>query len=298
MFDGNSLTPGSLVRLIVYLDGLLEALSDTSVSCHWGRYFAGAVCYADDIVLLAPSALTLRHMLHICESFASSHRLLFNASKTQLICFHSQGSDKQHPIIMFNNTKLHYYDCVMHLGHILTYNRDDKEDIIRIIKDIPKANLVLCKFHASDPFIKCYLIKSYCLSLYGATLWSRTSPSLRLIEVAVNKILRKTWNLSYRSHTGVTHYIARIPTVSNIVFNRFCSFFSRAISSPNIFLRSIFIDSSNFVYSFTGYNFLFGHIHYRHFSDSDHYTACFVRQIQSIYGSYSHCEDLISLCCN
>ena len=65
--------------------------------------------------------------------------------------------------------------------------------------------------------------------------------------------------------TGVTHCIARIPTVSNIIFDRFCSFFSRAISSPNIFLRSIFIDSSNFVYSFTGYNFLFGHIHYRHF---------------------------------
>ena len=66
-------------------------------------------------------------------------------------------------------------------------------------------------------------------------------------------------------HTGVTHCIARIPTVSNIVFDRFCSFFSRSISSPNIFLRSIFIDSFNFVYSFTGYNFLFGHTHYRHF---------------------------------
>ena len=109
----------------------------------------------------------------------------------------------------------------------------------------------------------------------------------------------KTWHLSYRSHTGVTHCIARIPTVSNIVFNCFCSFFSHAISSPNIFLRYVFIDSSNFVYSFTGYTFLFGHIHYTHFSDSDHYTARFVRQIRSIYGSYSHCEHLISfLCCN
>ena len=99
MFDGNSLTPGHLVCLMVSgsrvvcfllfcLDGLLEALS---VGCHWGGYFAGAVCYADDIVLLAPSASALQHMLHICESFASSHGLLFNASKTQLICFHSPG---------------------------------------------------------------------------------------------------------------------------------------------------------------------------------------------------------------
>ena len=186
---------------------------------------------------------------------------------------------------------------LIHLGHILTSNQDDREDIIRVIKDInPKANLVLCKFHAADSFIKCYLIKSYCLSLYGATLWSLSSPSLHLIEVAVNKIPRKTWNLSYRSHTGVTHCIARIPTVS---FPPFLFLLLSCFFSPNIFLRSIFIDSSNFVYSFTGYNFLFGHIHYRHFSDSDHYTARFVRQIRSIYGSYSHCEDLISfLCCN
>ena len=42
---------------------------------------------------------------------------------------------------------------------------------------IVKLILVLCKFHAADPFIKCFLIKSYCLSLYGATLWSLSSPS-------------------------------------------------------------------------------------------------------------------------
>ena len=74
------------------------------------------VCYADDIVLLATSALALQHVLGIFESVATSHGLLFNASKTQLICFYSQGSDKQHPTIIFNNA--HYSARVMHLGHI------------------------------------------------------------------------------------------------------------------------------------------------------------------------------------
>ena len=127
----NGVRQGSVLSSIlfcIYLDGLLEALSDTSVGCHWGGYFAGVVCYADDIVLLAPSASTLQHiMLRICESFASSHGLLFNGCKTQLICFHSPGSDKQHPTIIFNNAKLHYSDSVKHLGHILTSNLDDRE---------------------------------------------------------------------------------------------------------------------------------------------------------------------------
>ena len=36
----------------------------------------GAVCYADDIALLAPSPSALRQMLTTCSSFATSHRIL------------------------------------------------------------------------------------------------------------------------------------------------------------------------------------------------------------------------------
>ena len=67
-------------------------LSDSNVGCYWGGHFAGAVCYADDIVLLAPSASALRRMLSICDSFATSHGLLFNADKNQLICFRARKS--------------------------------------------------------------------------------------------------------------------------------------------------------------------------------------------------------------
>ena len=72
----------------------------------------------------------------------------------------------------------------MHLGHILSYN---KQDIVRVVKDMNrKANSVLCKFSALDPFVKCYLIKTYCL-------WSLSSPSIRIAEIALNKILRNTY---------------------------------------------------------------------------------------------------------
>ena len=77
--QGSVLSP---VLFSVYLDELLDMLSDSNVGCYWGGHFAGAVCYADDIVLLAPSASALRRMLSICDSFATSHGLLFNADKT------------------------------------------------------------------------------------------------------------------------------------------------------------------------------------------------------------------------
>ena len=68
--------------LAVYPDGLIEELSNSGVGCYWGLLFAGAVVYADDVVLLAPCASALRCMLNICNTFALQHGLIFNAKKS------------------------------------------------------------------------------------------------------------------------------------------------------------------------------------------------------------------------
>ena len=213
----NGVRQGSVLSPLlfsIYLDDLLGKLNDSGVGCHFGSSFVGATCYADDIVLLAPCASALRILLSVCESYAVSHGLVFNASKTQLICFRLCKFGKFPPSIFFNNTKLEFLDEVMHLGHILTYNLNDKQDIVRVVKDMNrKANSVLCKFSALDPFVKCYLIKTYCLSLYGCALWSLSSPSIRIAEIALNKILRKVWNLPRLSHSSVVHCTSQIPSV-------------------------------------------------------------------------------------
>ena len=61
---------------------LLLDLKMKGVGCFWGHLFAGALAYADDMVLLAPSASALRLMLgtRTCESLVSSKGLSFNPS--------------------------------------------------------------------------------------------------------------------------------------------------------------------------------------------------------------------------
>ena len=179
-------------------------------------------------------------MLDICDTFASSHGLVFNAAKTQLICFRQRYTNTFPPEIIFNGSTLRFVEEVSHLGHILAYNLDDKQDIIRAIKELNrKANSVLCKFSSLDPFVKCYLLKSYCLSLYGSPLLSLSSPSLRSIEVALNKLLRKVWNLPYNSHRSIVHCTSHIPTVSHLVFNRFCSLMSFVSCSSSFCFYSL-----------------------------------------------------------
>ena len=61
-------------------------------------------------------------MLAICTSFASSHGLLFNTEKTQLILFRRNANNLPNDIIKFNGVTLQYSEYVQHLGHLLTYN--------------------------------------------------------------------------------------------------------------------------------------------------------------------------------
>ena len=68
----------------------------------------GALCYADGIVLLAPCPSALRIMLRVCGSYASSHGLMFNPNKTQLIEFLTSSSRRYFPCISFNDVELVY----------------------------------------------------------------------------------------------------------------------------------------------------------------------------------------------
>ena len=82
--QGGVLSP---IPFTVYLDELLVRLSCLGTGCYSGYHFIGALGYADDIALLTPSPSALRLLLSECEAFAGEYDLVFNATKTQLICF-------------------------------------------------------------------------------------------------------------------------------------------------------------------------------------------------------------------
>ena len=59
-------------------------MSDAKVGCCIGHVFVGALAYADDIVLLAPTARAMRKLLSLCDEFASGFNVLFNAKKVEM----------------------------------------------------------------------------------------------------------------------------------------------------------------------------------------------------------------------
>jgi len=52
-----------IVVCVSYMDVLLLSLHDAGVGCFIAEFFVGALAYADDIVLLAPTAHAMRRLL-------------------------------------------------------------------------------------------------------------------------------------------------------------------------------------------------------------------------------------------
>ena len=283
--QGGVLSP---VLFTIYMDELLLQLKHNAIGCHWDHLFAGALCYADDLILLAPSLSALRLMLSSCESFSISHGLKFNASKTQLIRFGSMPSSDCKATVYFCGSELQFVNTVTHLGHVLAYNLSDSTDIVLKTRDmVKKANCLLCSFTGADPATLTHLFRSFCLSLHGAALWNLSNPTLCSLEVAFNNILRKLWRLPFNCHTRILHLTARLKSLYNVIFYRSRSFLCSATSKcPSSLVRAIFSSSASLCYTSVGYNSLYGISHLKQYFPEDAYCAAIVRNLR-LFGSTS-----------
>ena len=215
---GDKLWDISPIPITIYVDDLLEDLSKLGVGCNWDSLFSGSVCYADHLVLLAPSPSALRIMQ---EDFAINRSLRFNPSKTQLIRFSRSPSSSCSAWIYFCGQLLPFIDTVSHLSHLLHYDLNDTEDVISKLHDvIRKANCLLATFPRVGPFILTRLFQSYCLSLYGSGLWTLSCPTLQNIDVAFNKILCRIWSPPACRLPTLNHFPRLFPLLLIILWLR------------------------------------------------------------------------------
>ena len=288
----------------MYIDELLSRLSDQGVGCYTGYHFAGSLCYADDVALLAPSPAALRILLAECERFAAEFNITFNAAKTQLICF-SLGRKFPLPdeVFSFLGHTLNFRSSVTHLGHTFQRNLDDKDDIQRVKSDMcRKGNYLLQTFAACDPFVKTKLVVSHCLSLYGSVLWNMSNKHIVSLEAAFNNILRRIWKLPSRCHTGILHQVAGVQSLRNKIVGHFSSFLSKAVESDSPLIKHCFLSSSSLVFTSIGFNNYNKNKYVKLYHNDDLMCADYVRDIclrNIVFQSPDITKSiLLSVCCD
>jgi len=260
--QGEVLSP---VLLCLYIDDLLLSLSRSGVGCYVGSHFAGALTYADDIVLIALTATAMRKLLGICGNYATEYCITFNAAKSKCLVVLPKNRRcllsvlKDHEFVV-NNTPIEFVDSFVHLGHVLTSHLDDGLDIAnRRSSFIGQVNNMLCFFRKLQPYVKFKLFGAYCTSFYGCKLWSLTSDCIEDLSVAWRKSIRAIWNLPSLTHCYLLPLICRCLPVFDEICRRSLKFIRACINNESSLVRGLAFYGITFARneSFLGRNVLF-----------------------------------------
>ena len=129
---------------------------------------------------------------------------------------------------MFCGKSIECCNSVTHLGHTLTANLMDGDDIFRCSRDfVRKANGILIKFGFCEPFILTKLLTCFCLSLYGCALWSLDSRAIKHLDVSINNCLRRIWSLPRNCHTSTQYLVVIVCLI--LVINLFVICFGQLL---------------------------------------------------------------------
>ena len=104
--------------------------------CYINEQCMNHVIYADDICLLAPSAIGLRQMLDVCCNFSICNDIMFNPVKSVCIAFQPKKSKLFCPNVTLDNNFLKYLGRTKYLGFMFNSNGQDDEDMLRQMLDI------------------------------------------------------------------------------------------------------------------------------------------------------------------
>ena len=128
--------------------------------------------YADDLVMLSPSAKGLQRLVDICAAYGNIHDITFNHAKTVCMYLPSKGNcTLNSPHISLNLQTLSFVPKFKYLGSFITQDNSDDD--------------------ACSPVVKCDLFKACCCNMYCSHLWSDfKNDTLRRLIVGYNHSFR------------------------------------------------------------------------------------------------------------
>ena len=103
----------------VYTDDLNHIINNLPIGCTLNNHTINNICYANNMVLISPSAQGLQDLIDTCFNFAADNDIIYNETKTQ--CMSIYPRDLRHtpdPSITLGNHQLVFVDEFPYLGHI------------------------------------------------------------------------------------------------------------------------------------------------------------------------------------
>ena len=146
----------------VYMDDLSIKLNDIKIGCTIGTTLINHLMYADDLVLLSPSAMGLSLLLSVCSAYGIEHDIKYNSAKSNVVIFRcNKMKDIRIPNFVLNNILLTRVTKYKYIGHCISDDLSDDDDMARQYRQIyAQGNVLLRTFFMCIESVKITLFRS------------------------------------------------------------------------------------------------------------------------------------------
>ena len=130
---------------------------------------------------------------------------------------------------------------------------------------------MLSVFSSCDRPTKTKLFQSFCLSLYGSSLWKSSCPELASLEGKSG---------SFPVNVTLLFYILSVTCIVCSILPSVAQRNSFPLLSLSKLLVDIFKESSTLVYTSFGYNSVHGQRHWKCYTDAEKLCSAFIRDVR------------------
>ena len=229
-----------------YIDSMLEKIAKLKIGCRLGLISSNIIAYADDIVLLAPSARGLQILINEAHNEALKLDLNFNIAKTKCMIYRSKPSScKSWKVVPFSLAErpIEVVESFKYLGYVISSTLNNTDDVHRAMtKFYGEFNSILRKFHFADVKVKVFLFKQFCLQFYGPELWffnKGASYTLKQFAVGYHKAIKKILGLSYHESNHFACQEAQLLTFWHLVNKIKILYSFKLLTQPCDFIKKI-----------------------------------------------------------
>ena len=214
----------------------------------------GSFCYADDVILLAPTRHSLQLMLNICEEFSNSHNMLFSTdpnpvkSKTKCLYF-SMNQNKSDPEkVTLNGDKLPWVSNAKHLGNVINtditkhfcYPVTSKDLLIKRAIFYDRVHSLKQEFGFCSKRLLCELLRIYATSFYSSMIWDIQSEEYCKLTRSYNTAIKLLWDLPHQTHKNFVEQLTDCPHLQSMLHSRYVGFSKSLLFSKKLEVRLLF----------------------------------------------------------
>ena len=211
---------------------MLQRLRALGLGVHVAGLFMGAVCNADDVLLIAPTRNAMQRMLIELEDFAEDSNITFSTDpiphKSKTKCLYIVGNkhnlEKPAPLTLCGR-ELPFVKQAEHLGSMLTEQGSMEHDAaIKRATFIRSSVEIRETFKFAAPAEVLKALKIHSNSFYGSCLWDLGGEKAKQVFNAWNYTVKLVWGCPVWTRTyflqqilSCGHTSARVDIMSRYV---------------------------------------------------------------------------------